>query len=58
MPVSGNRLEFPERSWDTWSQHRLLSAKEVGTGWSFGMYSGGAAWEVEGEGSRQLRRAW
>ena len=31
MPVSGNRLEFPERSWDTWSQHRLLGAKEVGT---------------------------
>ena len=28
--ASGSRSEFPEWSWDTWSQHRLLTAQGTG----------------------------
>ena len=61
MPAPGSRFAFPEWSWDTWSQHRLLSAQ------GRGVVPGaagcaqraicGAAWEGEGEKLGYLVRA-
>ena len=61
MPAPGSRFEFPEWSWDTWSQHRLLSAQGRGvlpgaSGCAQGAICG-AAWEGEGEKLGYLVRA-
>ena len=61
MPAPGSRFEFPEWSWDTWSQHRLLTAQGSGylpgvsgcaqgaVSWS-SMARGGGEAGVSGEG--------
>ena len=61
MPAPGSGFEFPEWSWDTWSQHRLLSAQGRGvvpgaSGCAQGAICG-AAWEGEGEKLGYLVRA-
>ena len=61
MPAPGSRFGFPEWSWDTWSQHRLLSAQGRGvvpgaSGYAQGAICG-AAWEGEGEKLGYLVRA-
>ena len=61
MPAPGSRFEFPEWSWDTWSQHRLLTAQGSGhlpgASESAQGASPGAAWEGEGERLGYLVRA-
>ena len=61
MPAPGSRFEFPEWSWDTWSQHRLLTVQGSGylpevsgcaqgaVSWS-SMARGGGEAGVSGEG--------
>ena len=61
MPAPGSRFEFPEWSWDTQSQHRLLTAQRSGvapaaSGCAQGAICG-AAWEGEGEKLGYLVRA-